>query len=141
MQEGFASIVGNSDHFADHSTGHVPRVLRDQVALPPTRKSIDEFPRDSAHARLHRGHTARCEGAGDQCPQAVVARRIEGLDLRQQVSRHTSAFRRKQSGNPRRPAHVLVARKRPASALRVLVDGLLVAQPAIDRVEVALEIH
>jgi hypothetical protein len=140
VEERLAAVLGHADHLADHEARQVARELRHQIGLAARREAVDQPARDRADPRLHRVGAPARERARDQRAQAVVARRVHRLDLRQEADRDVGVLGRERRGVGRGVAHVRIARDRPDVGRGVAVDRVFVAQPAIDRVRVRLEI-
>ncbi len=134
--------VGHTEHFRDDVHREQRRVVADQIDLVSVAHGIEIPDRKSADRRFEIGDAPRREGPADEPAQpvwsggSVVSSIGSGLPS----SSVMPIARAEGVGVVERADHVVVAGERPEAELVVVVAGRLVAQGAVDRKRVVVEL-
>ena len=147
LAELVAIRVGDTEQREDDLHRQRRREVLHEVATALRHERLEQADGGGADERLEALHPARREGAAHELPEPIVARRVEGDHHRRGLEHlrvqplEDDAFRRA-VGRPvdERWQHVAEARQGPELELLVAMERLVVAEPAVDRVRIFLEL-
>ena len=132
-------LVGDADHAGDDDAGQDRGELVLQLALAALGDRRTQLTGSLADETFDRGNPLGRECARDEGPHGRVPRRIEVDHLRQQALCLFDEARERVV-IVHGPPHVLETRQRVGARDRMAIDGIVVAQRAVDIPQVVLEL-